>query len=87
LLLARVEGLDGRNPRTCSPFSGLHSASFFGIIEVVAGLIEEGCYDIDGGDFSGCTPLAWAVRNGHEEVVKVLLGWEEVNPNKPHNRC
>lgn len=32
------------------------------------------------------TPLAWASRNGHEEAVKVLLGQEEVNPNKLDNR-
>ena len=51
----------------------------------VVGLIEMGCYDIDGGDFSGCTPLGWASHNGHEEVVKILLGWKEVYPDKPDN--
>jgi len=66
------------------PFSGLHCASFFGINEVVAGLTEMGCYDIDGGDFSGYTPLAWATH-AHEDVVKILLGSEEVNPDKPDN--
>ena len=60
--------------RTLSPFSGLHCASFFGIVEVVADLIEMGCYDINKGDFSGCGPLAWAARNGHEGVVEILLG-------------
>ena len=85
LLLARIQGLDLPDFRPCSPFSGLHCASFFGIMEVVAGLIQMGCYDIDGGDFSGFTPLAWAAHNGHEEVVKTLLGWEEVSPDKPGN--
>jgi len=66
-----------------SPFGGLHCASFFGIVEVVTGLIEMGCYDINEGDFSGRTPLAWAAHNGDEEVVKILLGREEVNPDKP----
>jgi len=70
---------------TCFPFSGLHCALFFGIIEVVAGLIEMGCYDIDGRDFSGCTPLAWATHNGHVGVVQGLLEGEEVNPAKPDN--
>ena len=70
----------------CFPFSGLHCASFFGIIEVVAALIEMGCYDINGGDFSGCAPLAWAAHNGHEGVVKILLGQEEINPDKPDNK-
>ena len=68
---------------TLSPFSGLHCASFFGIVEVVTGLIEMGYYDINEGDFSGRTPLAWAAHNGHEEVAKILLGREEVNPDKP----
>jgi len=33
----------------------LHCASFFGIAEVVAALIEMGCYDINERDFLGCT--------------------------------
>jgi len=86
LLLARVQDLYLSDFRACSPSSGLHCASFFGITEVVAGLIQMGCYDIDGGDFSGFTPVAWAAHNGHEEVVKTLLGWEEVSPDKPGNR-
>ena len=31
----------------------------------------------------GNTPLAWAARNGHEEVVKLLLGRDDIDPNKP----
>jgi len=58
LLLAQVWHLDLTNFDTYSRFSGLHLASFFGIVEVVAALIEEGCCDINEGDFSGCTPLA-----------------------------
>ena len=68
-----------------SPFSGLHCASFFGIAEVVVGLIDMECHDVNEGDFLGHTPLAWAARNGHEGVVKILLGQEEVNPDKPDN--
>ena len=65
-----------------SRFSGIHCASFFGIVEVVAALIEMGGSDIDGGDNLDCTPLSWAAYNGHEEVVKILLGRGEVNLNK-----
>ena len=65
-----------------STFSGLHCASFFGIAEVVATLIEMECYDVNGGDNRGSTPLAWAARNGHEEVVKILLGRREIYPDK-----
>jgi len=67
---------------TCAPLSGLQCASFFGIVELVAALIEvRGC-DINGGGDSGCTPLSWASYNGHEEVVKILLGRGEVIPDK-----
>jgi len=85
LLLAKVKNFPLWHFDTLSPFSGLHCASFFGIVEVVAGLVEMDCYGINEEDFSGGGPLAWAARNGHEEAVKVLLGQEEVNPDKPDN--
>jgi len=82
-LLAQVKHFRvyARHLTTLSPFGGLHCASFFGIVEVVAGLIEVG-YDINEGDFFGRTPLGWAAHNGHEEVVKLLLEREEVSPDK-----
>jgi len=64
------------------PFSGLDWASFLGVVEVVAALIEMGCYDTDARGFMGYTPLAWAAENGHEEVVKILLERGQANPNK-----
>jgi len=43
------------------PFSGLHCASLFGIIEIVASLVEvEGC-DVNQEDCVGNTPLLWAI--------------------------
>ena len=64
-------------------FSGLHYASFFGIVEIVASLVEtEGC-DINRMDCGGSTPLVWAARNGHEGVVELLLSRDDVNPDKP----
>ena len=83
LLLARARNFESWRFHTWVPFSGLHCASFSGIIEVVATMIEMGCYDINGGDFSGCTPLAWTAHNGHAGVVNILLGREEVNLDKP----
>ena len=66
-----------------SLFTGLHCASLFGIAKIVAGLVEvEGC-DINWEDCVGNTPLVWAAGNGHEEVVKILLGRGDINPNKP----
>jgi len=85
LLLEQSKGSYTMYFDTCSPFSGLHCASFFGIVEIVGGLIEMECHDINGRDFSGGTPLTWAARSGHEEVVKVLLGRGEVDPDKPDN--
>jgi len=80
LLLAYAEiPLGGRD--TCQ-FSGLHCASFFGIVEVVAALIEVGGSDIDGEGYFGLTPLLCAMRNGHEEVVKILLERGDVDSEK-----
>ena len=31
----------------------------------------------------GSTALGWAALNGHEEVVKILLGQDDIDPNKP----
>jgi len=65
-------------------FSGLHCASFFGIAEVAAALIELGCITgINEEDTAGFTPLGWAAHNGDDKTVNILLGCEEVNPDKP----
>ena len=82
-LIAQVECFPISLFRTLSPFSGLHCASFFGIVEVVAGLVEMECYDINEEDFSGCGSLGWAAQNGHEEVVEILLAPGETIPDKP----
>jgi len=81
LLLAHAN-LYNKRYDTCPPFNGLQCASFFGIVEVVATLIEEGGSDINGEGYLGRTPLSWAAYNGHEEVVKILLGRREANPEK-----
>ena len=65
-----------------SLFSGLHCASIFGIVEIVAGLVKvEGC-DINQEDCASGTPLGWAAWNGHEGVVKILLEQDDANPDK-----
>ena len=62
-------------------WSGLHCASYFGIVEIVAALVEMGFQDLNEGDRFGHTALSLAASAGHEVVVKILLGREEVNPN------
>jgi len=66
-------------------WNGLHFASHFGIVEIVTALIEMGCYDLNEGDYEGYTALASAAWKGHEEVVEVLLGRQEVSPDTPDN--
>jgi len=47
---------------------------------VVTRLIEMGCSDTKEGDALGYSPHLSAARTRHEEEVKELLGWEEVDP-------
>ena len=85
LLLEQAQHLYVEDFSVSFSFNGLHCASFFGIVEVAATLVEMGLNDINEGDFGGYTPLAWAARNGHDEMVKMFLGWEAVDPDKPDN--
>ena len=64
-------------------FSGLHWASVFGIDAIVATLVGVGC-DTNQMDCLGNTPLVWAAWNGHEGVVRILLGPGGVNPETPN---
>ena len=68
LLLEKARYQDPCDLDEGPPFSGFHCAAFFGIIEIVAALIEVGCDDLDGEDFWGRTPLVWAAEEGHDEV-------------------
>jgi len=64
-------------------FSGLHGASFFGIVELVTAILNvEGC-EINQRDCTGSTPLAWAATNGHVGAARLLLEHEGVDPNRP----
>jgi len=61
----------------------LHCASYFGIEDVVAELIErEGC-NINQSDCMGFTALGWAAQQGNEGVVRLLLARNDINPDKP----
>ena len=63
----------------------LHWASYFGIVEVVADLIEREDCDINQRDCMGYTALMWAAQQGNEGVVRKLLAWGSVNSDKPSN--
>ena len=75
-------------PHSCSLphhlWPALHCASCFGIVEVVAALIGGGGCDINQSDCMGFTALLWAVQQGNEEVVRLLLAQDSVNPYKPN---
>ena len=75
------------SPEVNSPslFSGLHCASFFGIVDLMTSLLGVSGCDPNQGDSAGIAPLIWAVRGGQEEAVGLLLGLEAVDPNKPNN--
>ena len=68
-----------------SLFSGLHCASFFGIVELMSNLLGIASYDTGQRDFAGMTPLAWAVKSGNGEAVELLLERGSVDPNQLDN--
>ncbi|TVY27700.1 putative ankyrin repeat protein [Lachnellula hyalina] len=51
--------------------TGLHLAAFFGVGNVVLGLLNGNHPDLK--DSHSRTPLLWAAERGHENVVKLLL--------------
>ena len=65
-------------------FTGLHGASFLGIVEVVADLLEIKKWNVNAVDCTGSTALIWAARKRHEGVVKILLERAHVDPNQAH---
>jgi len=75
------------SPELHSPslFTGLHCASFFGIVDIMNDLLRSGDCDINRGDSAGIAPLAWAARGGQEQAVELLLGLEAVDPDKLDN--
>ena len=54
----------------------------WGITQVMSALFQRKSVKPDRPDAGGQTPLSWAAENGHDGVVKLLLGWEDVSPNR-----
>ena len=70
---------------TSTLFSGLHCASFFGIVELMTTIINAAGRGIDQRDWTGSTPLAWVAKTGHVGAAKLLLEREDVDPNSLDN--
>jgi len=62
-------------------FTGLHGAAYLRCVEITAVSLEMNKWDVRATDSCGNTAIAWAARRGHEEVVGILLGRNDVNPN------
>jgi len=63
-------------------FSALHCISYFGIAEVANTLLKINRWDVNEEDAMGNTPLIWAARRGHEEVVRLLLRQKHIEPDQ-----
>jgi len=63
-------------------FTGLHGAAFLGVMGVVPSVLVMKKWDVNSGDCMGMTALTRAAGRGHEEVVKMLLEREDVNPDQ-----
>jgi WD40 repeat protein len=62
---------------------GLHLAAYFGIKQVLQSPFD--LYGWDPKDGFGRTPLSWAAENGHEAVVRILLGKGANSKAKDHS--
>jgi hypothetical protein len=61
-------------------FGQIHLVSFFGLENIVRHLLKNN-HSADPKDSRGRTPLFFAVRNGHLEVVRLLLARDDVDVN------
>ncbi|UKZ72900.1 hypothetical protein TrVFT333_000537 [Trichoderma virens FT-333] len=65
--------------------TGLHLASYFGVSEAVNAILQ--CnLSADVKDSHAATPLQYAVMNGHEDIVKLLLATGQVDPDSCDKR-
>ena len=63
-------------------FTALHGAALFGIVEIFTAVLEMKEWDINVGDCLGSTALTLAAERGHEGIVNILLGREDINPDQ-----
>ncbi|KAJ6780196.1 hypothetical protein PWT90_04456 [Aphanocladium album] len=60
--------------------TGLHLAAYFGIEKAIEALLRKN-FNVESKDSKGQTPLTWAVRNGQDNAVKLLLKMGKANAN------
>jgi len=63
-------------------FTALGCITYLGITDVADVLIRMKGFDVNERDGTGTTPLMWAARYGHEEVVSLLLRIKDVQPDQ-----
>lgn len=59
----------------------LHLATFFGLADVAAILVQGGSEDVNARDFLGRTALWWAAAKGHRSIVNLLLATPRLEVN------
>ncbi|QYS94840.1 ANK_REP_REGION domain-containing protein [Trichoderma simmonsii] len=66
--------------------TGLHLASYFDLCGAVNAILEYNAFP-DPRDSHNATPLLYAARNGHKDVVRLLLAANNIDPDTRDNRC
>ena len=67
-------------------FTGLHGAAYFGIVELVAAVLDMKGSGINAADSLWDTALILAAERGHEGVVKMLLEREDIDPDQADSK-
>src|SRR5438045_2939678 len=62
----------GYSQRAPKQFSGIHLVAYLGLKDLMNKLLENGD-ELDSKASNGRTPLSWAVENGHEAMVELLV--------------
>ena len=62
-------------------FTGLHCVAYLGMVEAAFGLLGMRKWDLGATDVGGNTAISWAVKQGHKDMVEMLLEQEGVSPN------
>jgi hypothetical protein len=74
----------GFSQRVPQKMTGVHLAAYFGLKEVIETLLKNS-HHLDSKNSYGRTPLSWAAKYGHKEVVKLLLTIDSVKPDSIDN--